>query len=72
VWVVASVAEYTSEVTDDDFVQLRMFWEDVLGKREGQQERQVSNVAAHLGRAKPAVWEAAFGMLRLSCFVPLV
>ncbi|KAL2134665.1 hypothetical protein VTI74DRAFT_11243 [Chaetomium olivicolor] len=63
VWVMGSVADYTSDVTDDDFVQARMFWENVLGKREGQQERLVSSVAAHLGKAKPVVWEAAFGRL---------
>ncbi|KAF2185242.1 catalase [Zopfia rhizophila CBS 207.26] len=37
IWTKARVEEYTSEVTDEDFVQARWFW-DVLGKEEGQQE----------------------------------
>lgn len=61
VWAMGSVADYVSEVTDDDFVQPRMFWDKVLGKHEGQQERLVSSVAGHLGKAKPVVWQAAFG-----------
>jgi hypothetical protein len=32
------VTAWTSEVVDDDFVQARMFWKDVLGKQEGEQE----------------------------------
>jgi catalase len=60
-WVMGSVADYTSEVTEEDFVQARMFWEKVLGRQPGQQEAFVGNVAAHLRGAKPVVWEATFG-----------
>ncbi|KAK4156072.1 catalase-like domain-containing protein [Chaetomidium leptoderma] len=53
----------SDEVTDEDIVQARMlFRDDVLGKREGQQERLISNVVSHLGKAKPVVWQAAFDM----------
>ncbi|KAH8907704.1 catalase-domain-containing protein [Coniochaeta sp. PMI_546] len=62
VWAMGSVADYTSEVTDEDFVQARMFWEGVLGKQDGQRESLVSNIAAHLGKAEPVVWEATFDM----------
>ena len=60
VWTAGAVADYASAVTDEDFVQARMFWENVLGKQEGQQERLVSNVAADIVKAKPAVWQATF------------
>ncbi|OIW30785.1 catalase-domain-containing protein [Coniochaeta ligniaria NRRL 30616] len=62
VWTMGCVADYASQVTDEDFVQARMFWEGVLGAQEGQKEVLVGNVAAHLGRAKPVVWEATFDM----------
>jgi catalase len=70
-WVMGSVADYTSEVTEEDFVQARMFWEGVLGRQEGGQEAFVGNVAAHLRRAKAVVWEGVFGELS-SAFVELV
>jgi catalase len=60
VWVMGSVAGYTSEVTDEDFVQARMFW-DVLGKQEGQQQNLITNVAAHLSGAQEVVRNPTFG-----------
>lgn len=58
-WV-GSVAGFTTEVTDDDFVQPRMFWE-VLGRQEGQQEHWVYNVSQHLKGAIPEIREKAYG-----------
>ncbi|CAD6442003.1 f01d050a-6762-4567-8192-e45b9d991011-CDS [Sclerotinia trifoliorum] len=46
------VTAFTSEVIDDDFVQPRNFWRDVLGKEEYQQENLVSNVAGSPTNAK--------------------
>lgn len=65
VWAAGSVAEYASEVTEEDFVQARVFWGEVLGRQEGQQEAFVGNVAAHLSKAKPEVWEGVFGKCML-------
>ncbi len=66
VWAMGCVADYTSKVTDEDFVQARQFWERVLGRREGQRQALVENVAAHLGQAKSDVRQAAFGRWRLA------
>ena len=66
VWAMGCVADYTSKVTDEDFTQARQFWERVLGRREGQQQALVENVAAHLGQAKSDVWQAAFGRWSLA------
>ncbi|TGO58905.1 hypothetical protein BCON_0050g00370 [Botryotinia convoluta] len=46
------VTAFTSEVVDDDFVQPRNFWREVLGKQEGQQENLVGNVAGELVNVK--------------------
>ncbi|KAK4142886.1 catalase-domain-containing protein [Dichotomopilus funicola] len=62
IWVMGTVEDYASEVTEEDFEQPREFGEKVLGKQPGQQEQLVSNVAGHLGKADPAVWEATFDM----------
>ncbi|KAK0713920.1 catalase-like domain-containing protein [Lasiosphaeria miniovina] len=62
VWALGSVAEYTSDVVEDDFVQARAFWRDVLGPQPGQQAHFVSNVAGHIGLANREVWEATFDM----------
>ncbi|KAM0149407.1 hypothetical protein ACHAPG_009422 [Botrytis cinerea] len=43
---------FTSEVVDDDFIQPRYFWREVLGKQEGQQENLVGNVAGELVNVK--------------------
>jgi catalase len=48
------VSDFSSEVTDEDFVQARALW-GVLGRQEGQQENLVGNVAATLKLAKPDV-----------------
>lgn len=53
-------AAYTSEVTDEDFVQATALWE-VLGRLEGQQENFVSNVAGHLKSAIPEVQAKTIG-----------
>ncbi|KAK4235364.1 hypothetical protein C8A03DRAFT_36796 [Achaetomium macrosporum] len=55
-----SVAEYMSDVREEDFVQARAFWEKVLGARKGQQQVLVRNVAGHVRRARAVVWEAVF------------
>jgi catalase len=54
-WVNGVVSTYTSEVTDEDFVQPREFWEKVLAKQPGAQDNFVANVVAHLGGAVPVV-----------------
>lgn len=54
-WVHGAVEGYASDVTDEDFVQPRDFWDNVLGIQPGQQDHFVENVAAHLGKALPAV-----------------
>lgn len=66
-WVRGVVESYTSEVTDEDFVQPREFWERVLAAQEGAQEHFVTNVVAHLGGAVPVVQKAS-----LSKFFPLL
>jgi catalase len=43
------------EVTDEDYVQARWFWERVLGKQEGQQQNLVNNVVGHLSNADDGV-----------------
>lgn len=53
-------ANYSSEVTDDDFVQARDLWE-VLGKEPGQQENLASNVAGLLGGAISEVQKGTIG-----------
>lgn len=57
-WV-GRVAAYTSEVTDEDYVQARMFWE-VLGKA-GDQEDLITDVSCHLSKAIPSVQKGAVG-----------
>ncbi|KAF7960851.1 hypothetical protein EAE96_000523 [Botrytis aclada] len=46
------VTAFTSEVVDDDFIQPKNFWKEVLGKQEGQQESLVGNVAGELANVK--------------------
>ncbi|KAH8602104.1 catalase [Bisporella sp. PMI_857] len=52
-WV-GSVTAFSSEVSDEDFVQARGLWE-VLGRQEGQQDSFVRNLATHLRGAIPEV-----------------
>lgn len=54
-------AAFTSEVTDDDFVQATMFWE-MLGKQPGQQEALVGNLVADIGGAIPRIQAATVDM----------
>jgi catalase len=49
-WI-GKIADYSSEITDDDFAQATALWE-VFGKHPGQQKAFVSNVAENL---KPAL-----------------
>lgn len=58
-WV-GRIRGFTSQVTEDDFVQAREFW-TVLGRQPGEQEALISNVAGHLGSARKEVYEKAFG-----------
>lgn len=58
-WV-GEVSDFSSEVTDEDFVQAKGFWE-VLGRQEGQQENLVQNVAATLKQAALEVQKETFG-----------
>ncbi|KAF2425265.1 heme-dependent catalase [Tothia fuscella] len=59
-WI-GEVSGFTSEVTDEDFVQARGLWE-VLGRTEGQQDNFVHNLAAHLKPALPIVQMGTFKM----------
>jgi len=52
-WV-GKVTNFTTEVTDEDFVQARMLW-NVLGKQEGQQDSFIANLGGHLKTALPEV-----------------
>lgn len=52
-WV-GRVASYTSEVTDEDFVQSRELW-NLLGSKSNEQEEFVGNVVGHLQSAVPEV-----------------
>jgi len=45
-WV-GEVSSFTSEITDEDFVQPRGLWR-VLGKTPGQQENFVKNISGHI------------------------
>ncbi|KAK0611034.1 catalase [Immersiella caudata] len=44
VWTMGMVTGYSSEVQNEDFVQARVFWENMLGKQEGQQEAWVETL----------------------------
>lgn len=45
-WV-GEVSTYTSQVTDEDFVQPAALWE-VLGREQGHQERVIQNLAGNI------------------------
>jgi catalase len=54
-WIGGKVAGYNSEVTAEDFVQPRMFWQ-VLGRSGPNEQRDlVNNICSHLGKAIPRV-----------------
>lgn len=59
-WV-GKIADYSSEVVDDDFAQATALWE-VFGKHPGQQQAFVSNVAEDLKKAIPAVRQETIKM----------
>ncbi|ROW15395.1 hypothetical protein VPNG_02414 [Cytospora leucostoma] len=58
------VVDFESNLTEDDFVQPRDFWERVLAKEPGQQDNLVSNVAEHLAQALPEVRNKAYSLFR--------
>lgn len=55
-WV-GRVAAYTSEVTDEDFVQPRGMWK--VFDKTGQQDNFVKNVSGHLKGARADVQDEA-------------
>ena len=48
------IAFFTSDVTDEDFVQAKSLWE-VLGRTPGQQDNFVRNLSGHLKAAKAEI-----------------
>jgi catalase len=66
-WV-GKVTAFSSEVTDDDFVQAKGMW-DVFGRTEGAQERYVSNLCGHLKGAIPEVRVETISKLFLFCIL---
>jgi catalase len=58
-WI-GEVSSFASEVTDEDFIQPRKFW-DMLAKQPGQKENFVYNVCEHLKGAIPEIQEKAYG-----------
>lgn len=59
-WV-GEVCDFSSGVTNDDFLQAEGLWE-VLGKQPGQQDNFVRNIAASLKGALPDVQKETFTM----------
>ena len=59
-WVGQATA-FTTQVTDDDFVQAKALW-DVLGRTPGQQDNFVYNVSVHLRAAKEVVRRNTYAM----------
>ena len=68
-WV-GQVTSFTSEVTDEDFVQARSLW-DVLGRTPGQQDHFVNNLSGHLKAAKPEIQAETIGKRNLFRFVSI-
>lgn len=60
-WV-GTVVDFETEISDEDFVQPREFWEVVLGRQEGQQANLVYNVAADLKGATARVRRETYRM----------
>ena len=63
-WV-GRVVAFSSEVTDEDFVQARGMWA-VFGRQPGQQESFVKNVSSHLKQASPEVQKQTIGKFNVS------
>jgi catalase len=62
-WV-GEVSSFTSEVTDEDFVQPRGLWE-VLGRTPGQQESFVKIISGHIaGVTEKDMRTAVYDMFR--------
>ncbi|KAL1963316.1 hypothetical protein VTN77DRAFT_8437 [Rasamsonia byssochlamydoides] len=59
-WV-GKVTAFSSQVTDDDFVQAREMWK-VLGRQPGQQDNFVDNVADFVSGAIPEVRKKTYAM----------
>lgn len=60
-WV-AEVCTFTSQCTDDDFVQPAALW-DIIGREPGHQERTIGNLAAHIkGVNSPKLRKEVYGM----------
>lgn len=66
-WV-GKVCGFTSEVTDEDFVQAKMLW-DVIGKEAGAQDNFVYNVSSMLKDALPRVQDETFCKLFIHALV---
>lgn len=58
-WV-GQVTAFTSEITDEDFVQPREMWK--MFGRTGQQEAFLSNISGHLKGALPEVRQETISM----------
>ncbi|KAI1815856.1 catalase-like domain-containing protein [Poronia punctata] len=58
-WV-GRVSEYSSDVTDEDWVQPQMLW--AIFKDSGEDEVLINNLAAHVGKALPEVQKATVAM----------
>ncbi|KFY16395.1 hypothetical protein V492_01380 [Pseudogymnoascus sp. VKM F-4246] len=58
-WVRGKVAGYSSEVTDEDFEQPRMFWQVLGHSGPNEQSDLVNNICSHLGKAIPRVQHEA-------------
>jgi catalase len=52
-WVNAQVELYTSDVTEDDFLQAKDLWE--LYKKWEDDQVFINNICGHLGKALPEV-----------------
>ncbi|KAI1407968.1 heme-dependent catalase [Hypoxylon sp. FL1857] len=57
-----TVVDFESELTDADFDQARIFWEETLAKEPGQQHNFISNVAVHLAQAIGRVRKVTYDM----------
>jgi catalase len=67
-WI-GNISAFSSEITDEDFVQPRAMWE--MFGRTGQQESFVQNLSGHLKSAIPEVQkETISGYLRLLGTLP--
>ncbi len=60
-WVGGRVCGFTSQVGDEDFVQARAFWEEVLAKQRGEQDAWVYNVSQHIKGAAEEVRGKTYG-----------